>query len=77
MTGRLVTLIRHSELGGGTPDTSQPYRAAALGAVFAGAAVGTLLLRAGLTVALLAATGVLAGIGGCVAHPASGRAHHA
>ncbi|MEU8846693.1 YoaK family protein [Streptomyces sp. NPDC048564] len=90
VTGTLVTLVRHSELGGascwggggatrhGTPDTSQPYRAAALVAVFAGAAVGTLLLRAGLTVALLvAAAGVLGGIGGCVAHPASGRAHNA
>lgn len=78
VTGTLVTLVRHSELGGGTPDTSQPYRAAALVAVFAGAAVGTLLLRAGLTVALLvAAAGVLGGIGGYVAHPASGRAHNA
>ncbi|MGW6731413.1 YoaK family protein [Streptomyces sp. NPDC055013] len=78
VTGTLVTLVRHSELGGGTPDTSQPYRAAALVAVFAGAAVGTLLLRAGLTVALLvAAAGILAGIGGYVAHPASGRARNA
>ncbi|MFE5891052.1 hypothetical protein ACFQ6E_19190 [Streptomyces sp. NPDC056462] len=43
-----------------------------------GAAVGTLLLRAGLTVALLvAAAGILAGIGGYVAHPASGRARNA
>lgn len=65
VTGTLVTLVRHSELGGGTPDASQRYRAAALVAVFAGAAVGTLLLRAGLTVALLvAAAGVLAGIVG-------------
>ncbi|MFE7273401.1 YoaK family protein [Streptomyces sp. NPDC057623] len=74
VTGTLVTWIRESAAGGGTPDTSQPYRVAALVAVFAGAAIGTLLLRAGLTTALsVAAAGVLAGIGGYVAHPASRR----
>lgn len=75
VTGTLVTWIRRSALGGGTPDAAQPYRLAALVAVFAGAAIGTLLLRAGLTVALsVAAAGVLAGIGCYVAHPASRRA---
>ncbi|MGW1957703.1 YoaK family protein [Streptomyces sp. NPDC001920] len=75
VTGTLVTWIRKSALGGGTPDSAQPLRAAAVLAVFAGAAVGTLLLRVGLTAALLvAAAGVLASIGGYVAHPASRRA---
>ncbi|AZQ39777.1 DUF1275 domain-containing protein [Streptomyces cyaneochromogenes] len=75
VTGTLVTWIRKSTVGGGTPDAFQSYRVAALVAVFSGAAVGTLLLRAGLTTALLvAAAGVLAGIGGYVAHPASRRA---
>ncbi|MFF7161964.1 YoaK family protein [Streptomyces sp. NPDC008086] len=74
VTGTLVTWIRKSAMGGGTPDTSQASRVAALVAVFVGAAVGTLLLRAGLTVALsVAAAGVLAGIGGYLAHPASRR----
>ncbi|WP_217206946.1 hypothetical protein [Streptomyces sp. AC550_RSS872] len=41
----------------------------------AGAAIGTLLLWAGVAVALpVVAAGVPAGIGGCVAHPASRRA---
>lgn len=62
-------------MGCGTPDTSQPYRVAAVVADFVGAAVGTLPLRAGLTVALLvAAADVLAGIGAYVVHPASRRA---
>ncbi|MCL8010234.1 YoaK family protein [Streptomyces sp. AS02] len=75
VTGTLVTWIRRSTVGGGTPDAFQSYRVAALVAVFAGAAAGTLLLRAGLTAALLvAAAGVLGGIGGYVAHPASRRA---
>ncbi|WP_345016849.1 YoaK family protein [Streptomyces shaanxiensis] len=55
VTGTQVTWIRKSTVGGGTPDAFQSYRAAALVAVFAGAA------------------GVLAGIGGYVAHPASRR----
>ncbi|SDP26266.1 Protein of unknown function [Streptomyces sp. cf386] len=72
VTGTLVTWIRKSTLGGGTPDAFQPYRADAVVAVFGGAAVGALLLRVGLTTALLvAAAGVLTGIGGYVAHPAS------
>lgn len=75
VTGTLITWIRKSAVGGGTSDASQPFRGAALVAVFAGAAIGTLLLRAGLTTALLvAAAGVLAAIGGYVAHPASRRA---
>jgi hypothetical protein len=74
VTGTLVTWIRRTALGGGTPDAAQPSRAAKLVAVFAGAAIGTLLLRAVLTVALLvAAAGVLACIGGYVAHPAARR----
>ncbi|MET9971478.1 DUF1275 family protein, partial [Streptomyces sp. NPDC006356] len=64
VTGILGTWIRRSAVGGGTPDASQPYRLAARVAVFVGAAIGTLLLRAGLTVALsVAAVGVPAGIG--------------
>lgn len=74
VTGTLVTWIRMSRPGGGTPDTSQPLRAAALAAVLVGAAAGTLLLRLSLTAALLvAAAGVLACMGGYVAHPASRR----
>ena len=72
VTGTLVTLIRKSALGGGTGDTAQRYRAAALVAVCVGAVIGALLLRVSMTAALLlAAAGVLAGIGGHVAHPAS------
>ncbi|TVZ82272.1 YoaK family protein [Streptomyces sp. BK340] len=72
ITGTLVTLIRRSPLGGGTGDGAQRYRAAGLPAVLVGAVVGALLLRVSITVTLLlAAAGVLAGIGGYVAHPAS------
>lgn len=72
VTGTLVTLIRKSALGGGTGDTDQPYRAAALVAVCVGAVIGALLLRVSMTAALLlAAAGVLAGIGGYVALPES------
>ncbi|MFE1883414.1 YoaK family protein [Streptomyces diastatochromogenes] len=72
VTGNLVTLIRKSPLGGGTGDTAQPYRAAALVAVCVGAVIGALLLRVSMTAALLlAAAGVLGGIGGYVALPES------
>ncbi|MGC9544177.1 YoaK family protein [Streptomyces sp. UG1] len=75
VTGTLVTWIRHSAVGGGTPDAAQPYRVAGLVAVFTGAVLGTLLLKVSLTAALLvAAAGVLAAIGAYVAHPASRRA---
>ncbi|MFJ9663515.1 YoaK family protein [Streptomyces sp. NPDC101219] len=74
VTGTLVTLIRTSALGGGTGGELQRYRAAGLMAVVAGAAIGTLLLRVGLSAALLvAAAGVMAGMGAYVAHPASRR----
>ncbi|QOV40821.1 DUF1275 domain-containing protein [Streptomyces ferrugineus] len=74
VTGTLVTWIRYSALGGGAGDTSQRYRAAGLVAVLAGAALGTLLLRVSITVALLvAAAGVLGGMGGYAARRASRR----
>ncbi|MEU3948778.1 DUF1275 family protein [Streptomyces sp. NPDC029526] len=74
VTGTLVTLIRTSPVGGGGGGELQRYRAAGLMAVVVGAAIGTLLLRLGLTVALLvAAAGVLAGMGAYVANPASRR----
>jgi uncharacterized membrane protein YoaK (UPF0700 family) len=67
VTGTLVTLIRHSGLGGGTGDPGQRYRAAGLLAVCVGAAVGAALLRLSMTLALLlAAAGVLGGIGSYV-----------
>ncbi|WP_137992202.1 YoaK family protein [Streptomyces vilmorinianum] len=72
VTGTLVTWIRHSALGGGAGDPSQRYRAAGLVAVLTGAAIGTLLLRVSITTALLvAAAGVLGGMGGYAARPAS------
>ncbi|MFE9043423.1 DUF1275 family protein [Streptomyces sp. NPDC007818] len=65
VTGTLVTWIRHSALGGGTGAPNQGYRIAGLVAVLAGAAIGTLLLRVGITAALLvAAAGVLGAMGG-------------
>ncbi|MFI8420932.1 YoaK family protein [Streptomyces sp. NPDC085479] len=65
VTGTLVTLIRYSSLGGGTGAPNQGYRVAGLVAVLTGAAIGTLLLRVGITAALLvAAAGVLAAMGG-------------
>ncbi|WP_432058440.1 DUF1275 family protein [Streptomyces sp. bgisy022] len=74
VTGTLVTLIRASPVGGGGGGELQRYRAAGLVAVVVGAAIGTLLLRLGLTVALLvAAAGVLGGMGAYVANPASRR----
>ncbi|MFC8272691.1 YoaK family protein [Streptomyces sp. NPDC057271] len=74
VTGTLITWIRHSALGGGAGDLSQRYRAAGLVAVLTGAAIGTLLLRVSITVALLvAAAGVLGGMGGYAARPASRR----
>ncbi|CAL9619660.1 YoaK family protein [Streptomyces sp. enrichment culture] len=74
VTGTLVTLIRTSPVGGGGGGELQRYRAAGLLAVVVGAAIGTLLLRLGLSVALLvAAAGVLGGMGAYVASPASRR----
>lgn len=74
VTGTLITWIRYSALGGGTGGQAQRYRAAGLVAVLAGAALGTLLLRAGITAALLvAAAGVLGGMGGYAARPAPRR----
>ncbi|MFE7815354.1 YoaK family protein [Streptomyces sp. NPDC057433] len=71
VTGTLITWIRTSALGGGTGGGGQRYRAAALLAVPAGAAIGTLLLRLSVTAALLtAAAGVLGGIGGHLLRPA-------
>ncbi|MFF9144953.1 DUF1275 family protein [Streptomyces sp. NPDC014861] len=65
VTGTLVTWIRHSDLGGGTGAPGQGYRVAGPAAVWAGAAIGTLLLRVGITAALLvAAAGVLGAMGG-------------
>ncbi|WP_432134859.1 MULTISPECIES: YoaK family protein [unclassified Streptomyces] len=78
VTGTLVTWIRKSALGGGAGDPFQPYRAAGLVAVLTGAALGTLLLRVGITAALLvAAAGVLGGMGGYAARPALRRAPRA
>ncbi|OII65056.1 hypothetical protein BJP40_18315 [Streptomyces sp. CC53] len=72
VTGTLVTWIRHSALGGGAGAPGQRYRAAGLAAVLVGAVAGTLLLRAGMTAALLvAAAGVMGGMGGYAARPAS------
>ncbi len=66
VTGTLVTFLRKSPIGGGRgDDPSNPYRAAGVVAVLTGAAVGTLLLRVSITVALLvAAAGVLGAMGG-------------
>src|SRR5690606_41267054 len=73
-TGPVVNMLRTSALGGGTGGEMQRYRAAGLMAVVGGAAIGTLLLRVGLSAALLAAAaGVMAGMGAYVAHPASRR----
>ncbi|MCX2927107.1 hypothetical protein [Streptomyces sp. NEAU-W12] len=71
VTGTLITWIRTSAPGGGTGGGGQRYRAAALSAVPAGAAIGTLLLRLSVTAApLTAAAGVLGGTGGHLLRPA-------
>ncbi|MGW7102359.1 YoaK family protein [Streptomyces sp. NPDC054838] len=78
VTGTLVIWIRNSALGGGAGDPSQRYRAAGVVAVLIGAAIGTLLLRVSITAALLvAAAGVLGGMGGYAVRPAPRRPPHA
>ncbi|GGV99145.1 membrane protein [Streptomyces narbonensis] len=68
VTGTLVTWIRYSALGSGPGDPYQLYRLAGLAAVLTGAAIGTVLLQVSITVALLvAAAGVLGGMGGYAA----------